>query len=47
LLALLGCADLWLALGLRGPVLILGLSFLMGLQNAVVTRISPVFLTYE
>jgi len=40
LLALLGCADLWLAAVHRGPVLILGLSFLMGLQNAIVTRIS-------
>ncbi len=40
LLALLGCADLWLQPEHRGPTLILGLSFLMGLQNAVVTRIS-------
>ncbi|WP_158913231.1 YoaK family protein [Caulobacter sp. S45] len=40
LLALLGCADLWLSASLRGPVLIVGLSFLMGLQNATVTRIS-------
>lgn len=40
LMALLGCAELWLPQGQRGPVLILGLSFLMGLQNAVVTRIS-------
>src|SRR3546814_156682 len=40
LLALLGFADLWLPAAFRGPVLILGLSFLMGLQNAVVTRIS-------
>ncbi|MDQ0393311.1 YoaK family protein [Labrys monachus] len=40
LLALLGCADLWLPVGDRTPVLVLGLSFLMGLQNAVVTRIS-------
>jgi len=40
LLALLGFADLWLPLAHRGPVLVLGLSFLMGLQNAVVTRIS-------
>lgn len=40
LLALLGCADLWLSPAHRGPLLIFGLSFLMGLQNAVVTRIS-------
>lgn len=40
LMALLGCAQLWLPAAQRGPVLILGLSFLMGLQNAVVTRIS-------
>jgi uncharacterized membrane protein YoaK (UPF0700 family) len=40
LLALLGCAELWLPGAHRGPMLILGLSFLMGLQNAVVTRIS-------
>jgi uncharacterized membrane protein YoaK (UPF0700 family) len=40
LLALLGCADLWLPVERRAPVLVLGLSFLMGLQNAVVTRIS-------
>jgi len=40
LLALLGCAVLWLPGVHRAPTLILGLSFLMGLQNAVVTRIS-------
>lgn len=40
LLAMLGCADLWLLAAWRVPVLILGLAFLMGLQNAVVTRIS-------
>ncbi|MGC1302876.1 MAG: YoaK family protein [Caulobacteraceae bacterium] len=40
LLALLGCADFWLPAASRGAVLVLGLSFLMGLQNAVVTRIS-------
>lgn len=40
LLALLGAADLWLLSTLRAPVLVLGLAFLMGLQNAVVTRIS-------
>lgn len=39
LLAGLGAADLWLH-ELRGPTLVMGLSFLMGLQNAVVTRIS-------
>ena len=40
LLAGLGCADLWLTGAGRGPLLVYGLSFLMGLQNAVVTRIS-------
>ena len=40
LLAGLGCADLWLPGVGRGPALAFGLSFLMGLQNAVVTRIS-------
>jgi len=40
LLACLGAGDLWLPTVQRGPVLIVGLSFLMGLQNAVVTRIS-------
>ena len=40
LMTLLGCADLWLPQTSRGPVVILGLSFLMGLQNAVVTCIS-------
>ena len=40
LLALLGCADLWLLAAWRVPVLVLGLAFLMGVQNAVVTRIS-------
>jgi uncharacterized membrane protein YoaK (UPF0700 family) len=40
LLGCLGAVDLWLPAGHRGPVLIIGLSFLMGLQNAVVTRIS-------
>ncbi len=40
LLALLATADLWLTGGFRGPALAFGLSFLMGLQNAVVTRIS-------
>ncbi|MDW5317509.1 YoaK family protein [Rhizobium sp. PL01] len=41
LLGILGCADLWLmtAAG-RIPVLVLALAFLMGFQNAVVTRIS-------
>ncbi|SMH62266.1 YoaK family protein [Azospirillum agricola] len=39
LLAGLGAADLWLH-ELRGPALVIGLSFLMGSQNAVVTRIS-------
>ncbi|AJD45406.1 DUF1275 domain-containing protein [Rhizobium sp. SEMIA 4085] len=40
LLAVLGCADLWLLGEWRAPVLVIGLAFLMGLQNAVVTRIS-------
>jgi uncharacterized membrane protein YoaK (UPF0700 family) len=40
LLGVLGIADPYLPLAVRGPVLILGLSFLMGLQNAVVTQIS-------
>ncbi|MCR5942636.1 DUF1275 domain-containing protein [Ochrobactrum sp. XJ1] len=40
LLALLGAADIWLLTVWRPPLLILGLSFLMGLQNATVTRIS-------
>lgn len=40
LLAALGCADLWLLASWRVPVLVIGLAFLMGLQNAVVTRIS-------
>ena len=36
----LGFADLWLLGTWRVPVLVLGLAFLMGLQNAVVTMIS-------
>ncbi|QPB23024.1 YoaK family protein [Rhizobium sp. 007] len=40
LLAILGFADLWLLGEWRAPVLVIGLAFLMGLQNAVVTRIS-------
>lgn len=40
LMALLAGAGLLLPGDYYGPVLILGLSFLMGLQNAVVTRIS-------
>lgn len=40
LLGLLGAADLWLLGAWRAPVLVVGLAFLMGLQNAVVTRIS-------
>jgi uncharacterized membrane protein YoaK (UPF0700 family) len=40
LLAPLGLADIWLPEIWRVPVLVMGLSFLMGLQNAVVTRIS-------
>ncbi|WP_428412721.1 YoaK family protein [Pararhizobium sp.] len=40
LLMALGFADLWLLGTWRVPVLVLGLAFLMGLQNAVVTMIS-------
>ena len=40
LMAALSLADPLLSPYWRGPVLVLGLSFLMGLQNAVVTRIS-------
>jgi uncharacterized membrane protein YoaK (UPF0700 family) len=40
LLTMLGCADLWLSGSGHDPLLAYGLSFLMGLQNAVVTRIS-------
>ena len=40
LLTGLGCADLWLSGTGHDPLLAYGLSFLMGLQNAVVTRIS-------
>lgn len=40
LLAALGVTDLWLIEPERGALLVYGLSFLMGLQNAVVTRIS-------
>ncbi len=36
----LGCADMWLPAITRGPVVVFGLSFLMGFQNAIVTRIS-------
>ena len=40
LLAALGCADLLLIAHERSVLLVYGLSFLMGLQNAIVTRIS-------
>lgn len=40
LLVVLGAADLWWPAPGRVPTVVLGLSFLMGLQNAVVTRIS-------
>lgn len=40
LLVLLALADLWLVDAGRGALLAYGLSFVMGLQNAVVTRIS-------
>lgn len=39
-LVLLGMVEIWLRPVSMGILLILGLSFLMGLQNAVVTRIS-------
>lgn len=39
-LAILGTADIWLFTTWRAPMLTLGLAFLMGLQNATVTRIS-------
>ena len=40
LMALLGAMEVFIPSLERGPVLILGLGFLMGIQNAVVTRIS-------
>ncbi len=40
LLAALGCADYYLPALVRGATLAFGLSFVLGLQNAVVTRIS-------
>ncbi|WP_424630059.1 YoaK family protein [Bradyrhizobium sp. SYSU BS000235] len=40
LLAPLGLADIWLREAWRVPLIVMALSFLMGLQNAVVTRIS-------
>ncbi|OLP53138.1 hypothetical protein BJF92_17595 [Rhizobium rhizosphaerae] len=40
LLLPLGVADLWMVAAWRSTLLILGLAFLMGLQNATVTRIS-------
>ena len=40
LLAGLGCVDLFVAGERRGMLMVFGLSFLMGLQNALVTRIS-------
>ena len=40
LLILLGGCDLWLHAEWRVATVVLGLSFIMGLQNAVVTRIS-------
>lgn len=40
LMALLGVVEVFVPSLERGAVLILGLSFLMGIQNAVVTRIS-------
>ena len=40
LLVVLGAVDLALPSGVRVPAVVTGLAFLMGLQNAVVTRIS-------
>jgi uncharacterized membrane protein YoaK (UPF0700 family) len=40
LLAGLAAIDLWVAEIHRGPLLVFGLSALMGLQNAIVTRLS-------
>ncbi|MEH3119681.1 MAG: YoaK family protein [Methylorubrum populi] len=40
LLAALGTLAPWLPVGLRGAILALGLSFLLGLQNATVTQIT-------
>jgi uncharacterized membrane protein YoaK (UPF0700 family) len=40
LLGILACFDLWLAGATRIATLAFGLSFIMGMQNAVVTRIS-------
>jgi len=40
LLTALACANLWLGGGVRTAMLAFGLSFIMGMQNAVVTRIS-------
>lgn len=40
LMAALGVGCLWVPLAFQSQLLVLGLSFLMGLQNAVVTRIS-------
>jgi uncharacterized membrane protein YoaK (UPF0700 family) len=40
LLACFGCVDLWMEGFGRGALLVYGLSFVMGLQNATVTRIS-------
>lgn len=40
LLTVLGMIDLWVQAVWRTPTVVLGLAFLMGLQNATVTRIS-------
>ena len=40
LLMIIGCADIWLPQPQQLQVVVLGLAFCMGLQNAVVTRIS-------
>lgn len=40
LLFVLGCIAPWLPDDARGPILALGLSFLLGLQNATVTQIT-------
>ena len=40
LLIILGGADLWLSGQWRVPTVVLGLSFIMGLQNAMITKLS-------
>src|SRR6201999_2810655 len=40
MLTLVGIAEFWLPAASQATVLVVGLSFLMGLQNAIVTQIS-------